>query len=66
MEVVVDYDRCEGHGRCVLAAPEIFRLRDDDDRAEVLLPHPDESLRPKAERAARVCPRQAITVVETG
>jgi ferredoxin len=63
MKVTVDYDRCEGHGRCQAAAPEVFRLN-DNDQADVLLPHPPEELRPKVERAARLCPRQAITVTD--
>lgn len=61
MKVVIDYDRCEGHGRCQSAAPEVFEVR-DDDRAYLLIEEPGEELRPKVERAARVCPRQAITV----
>jgi ferredoxin len=64
VKVVIDYDRCEGHGRCQSAAPEVFEVR-DDDRAYLLIEEPGEELRPKVERAARVCPRQAITV-QTG
>ncbi len=64
MKVVVDYDRCEGHARCMAAAPEVFEVR-DDDRSYVLIEQPGEELRPKVERAARLCPRQAIAIVET-
>lgn len=45
------------------AAPEVFEVR-DDDLSHVILPHPAEALRPKVERAVRLCPRQAITIVE--
>ena len=31
MKVVVDLDVCEAHGDCVIAAPEIFDLGDDDE-----------------------------------
>ncbi len=31
MKVKVDYDRCEGHGMCVLQAPDAFQLDDDGD-----------------------------------
>jgi len=54
---------CEGNARCVLAAPEVFELR-DDDQSYVLIERPGEDLRPKVEEAARFCPRQAITLIE--
>lgn len=63
MRVVVDHDRCEGHARCMAAAPEVFEVR-DDDLSYVILSHPGEALRPRVERAVRLCPRQAITIVE--
>lgn len=31
MKVKVDYDRCEGHGVCVMQAPDAFELDDDGD-----------------------------------
>ena len=63
MKVSVNHDLCEGHGRCQAAAPEVFELQ-DDDQARVLNERPGEELRFKVERAARLCPRQAITVEE--
>jgi ferredoxin len=63
MRVVVDRDRCEGYGRCAETAPEVFELR-DDGQSHVLLAHPGEELRARVERAARRCPRQAITLAE--
>jgi ferredoxin len=63
MKVIVDYDRCEGHGRCVLAAPEVFELR-SDDQSHVLIERPGEELRPKVAQAVRLCPRQAISLIE--
>ncbi len=63
MKVRVDYDLCEGHGRCQAAAPEVFELG-GEDQARVLNEQPGEELRFKVERAARLCPRQAITVEE--
>jgi len=59
MRVVVDPKICEGNGVCVRAAPEVFRLR-DDDVAEVLVAEPGEELRAKVEAAVRGCPRRAI------
>ena len=63
MRVIVDLDRCEGHARCVELAPEVFAL-DDDGLSRVILEHPGEDLRPKVERAVRLCPREAIRLIE--
>jgi ferredoxin len=59
MKVSVDHDRCEGHGKCQSAAPEVFELR-DDDLSYVLIEDVPEELKPKVERAIRLCPRQAV------
>lgn len=59
MRVVVDYDLCEGHGQCAIAAPEVFAVG-DDDRSHVLVAEVGDELRPKVEHAIRRCPRQAI------
>lgn len=62
MKVKVDLDRCEGHARCETAAPEVFRV--EDDISIVLIEEPGEELRHKVERAARLCPRQAVIIEE--
>lgn len=62
MKVVVDQLRCDAHGVCVDACPEVFFLDDDDDVVRVLDDHPDESLRDKVGLAARKCPKAAITI----
>lgn len=63
LKVVVDYDLCEANARCMEVCPEVFEV-DDDDNLNVLIEHPPESLRAKLKEAERVCPRQAITIVE--
>lgn len=63
MKVQVHHDKCEGHGKCEKAAPEVFELR-DDDLSYVLVDDVSEDLKPKVERAIRLCPRQAISWVE--
>jgi ferredoxin len=58
IEVHVDLDRCQSHGECVFAAPDVFELGDDDVlkwNQEV-----DESERAELEEAANVCPMMAI------
>jgi ferredoxin len=61
MRVVVDFDRCESNALCMGAAPEVFEVR-DDDFLYVLDETPPEPLRAKVEDAARLCPKQAITI----
>jgi ferredoxin len=63
MRVVVDHNLCEGNGRCVEVAPQVFELR-DDDRSYVLIQNPPQELRPKIQLAAKFCPRQAIRLTE--
>ena len=63
MRVVVDHNLCEGNGRCVEVAPQVFELR-DDDRSYVLVSSLPEGQRAKMQLAATLCPRQAIRLVE--
>ena len=63
MRIVVDYDLCESNALCVLSAPELFEVR-DDDCLYLLNAFPDESLRAKAQAAAHACPKQAIKIVD--
>ena len=60
MRVIVNTDMCEGHGKCEKAAPEVFKLG-DDDVSTVLLDDVPPALVEKVERAIRLCPRQAIS-----
>jgi ferredoxin len=62
MKVIIDELRCDAHGVCVDACPEVFALDDEDDKVTVLQEEPDESLRASVVRAAQVCPKAAITV----
>jgi ferredoxin len=62
MKVIVDEFRCDAHGVCVGACPEVFALDDEDDQVRLLIEEPDESLREKVEQAAALCPKAAIEV----
>jgi ferredoxin len=67
MRVVIDLDLCQAHGVCQTEAPEIFRVVDrpgEYAHVEVILEHPPEELRAKAEAAERLCPTHVITIVE--
>jgi ferredoxin len=61
MKVMVDRALCEGNGRCVEFAPEVFEVA-ADDKAHLLIEEPAEVIRGKVELAARLCPRQAISI----
>jgi ferredoxin len=62
-KVVIDYNRCESNARCMEVAPEIFEVR-DDDRLYILDEHPPEASRERVLKAVRICPKQAISIVE--
>ncbi|MFC3285916.1 ferredoxin [Litchfieldella rifensis] len=62
MKICVDRDKCQDHGQCVIAAPDIFRF--GEDGTLLYESHVDESLRDSAEEAADVCPEQAITIMD--
>lgn len=62
MKVVVDELRCDAHGICMSACPEVFALDDDDDVVRLLNDQPDESLRASVIRAVQQCPKAAITI----
>lgn len=60
-KILVDFDRCEGHGLCEQTAPEVFRLNDEGE-----LHLTREEVGPKDESsvaaAVRVCPVAALRV----
>jgi ferredoxin len=67
MRVTVDSEICQGHTLCNMAAPELFKLRDDDGHAYVtddgVIPA-DSKSRARARQAAATCPEMAIEIDE--
>jgi ferredoxin len=61
MRVNVDFELCEGNGACMIEAPEVFEVRDDDN-LYVLQETPPEDLRARVNAAVRACPKHAIVV----
>lgn len=59
--IVVDFDRCEGHGLCEQTAPEVFQL---DDEGELRLTGEEVTAEHEGAVAAavRVCPVAALKV----
>lgn len=64
MRVEVNHDLCEGHGKCQQAAPEVFDFHENEDQSYVKVDDVSEELKPKVDRAIRLCPRQAISWVQ--
>ncbi|WP_445527605.1 ferredoxin [Streptomyces cyslabdanicus] len=60
MKVVVDMNKCQDHGQCVFAAPDVFSF--DDAGRLAYVSDPDDELREEVEEAADVCPLQAIRI----
>jgi ferredoxin len=62
VEIVVDHQSCQGHGRCYEIAPEVFGA---DDDGHVILLAPGGQAADAAERAVlavRNCPERALSV----
>jgi ferredoxin len=62
MEIKVNLDVCDAHGQCVIEAPDLFELGDDDEVVTLLDANPPEEMRKLADRAVQSCPVQAITI----
>lgn len=64
MKITIDLDRCQGYVCCVVAAPEVFDVDDDNGTAVLKEETPPEHLLSKVEQAVRDCPTKAITLHE--
>lgn len=62
MKIIVDTNLCEVHGDCVVAAPDVFDIGEDDDVVQVLIAEPGEEHRPAVTQAAKMCPVSAIRI----
>jgi ferredoxin len=71
MKVKVDWDLCEANAVCMDVAPELFKVDDSDAFHHLVKGASDDvsgevpkNLEPKAREAVRLCPRQALSIVE--
>ncbi|WP_420031549.1 ferredoxin [Streptomyces sp. cg28] len=65
MRIVLDRPRCEGHGLCEEAAPDLMHV---DDAGDLVLDHEhvdeaDDAGAALANAAVRVCPVAALRIV---
>jgi ferredoxin len=63
VKVEVDFNLCESNALCMQALPEVFEVR-DDDFLYLLTDEVKPEWTERAQQAARICPRQAITLVD--
>jgi ferredoxin len=61
MRIVVDRDRCDGHGMCEAMAHDYFEL-DEDDAMTVLVESPPEADRARVHAAVQSCPALALSL----
>jgi ferredoxin len=63
IQVKVNLRICEGFANCVVAAPDLFDL-DDDDKVIILEEELDGGERARVEEAIRTCPVSALTIAD--
>ena len=62
MKVKVEGSICQGHTLCAMAAPQVFKLDDEDGHATAISEDVPPELEGSAREAERSCPEQAITI----
>ncbi len=60
MEVRIDEDLCTGCGLCEETCPDIFKMNDDKDIAEIIKTDYDEYDEECIQEAVESCPSEAI------
>jgi len=63
VQVRLDEERCQGHGRCYVLAPVIFAA-DDDGRGMVVTAKVPPGLADLARLGADNCPEDAISLID--
>ena len=64
MRVLVDGDKCQGHGRCYALAPELFESDDFGNAVVVGNGVVPEGMEDRARLAVDNCPEYAIDIVD--
>jgi ferredoxin len=63
IEVRANVRICEGFANCLVAAPDLFDL-DDDDKVIILQGELDDAERARVDEAIRSCPVAALTIAD--
>ena len=61
MHIRLDAERCQGHGRCYVLAPDLFDA-DEYGHCVVLTPDVPSGLEADARTGVENCPEQALTL----
>ena len=61
VKIVLDADRCTGHGRCYSLAPELFDS-DDEGHSVLIAPEVPAGLESQARLAVENCPEACISL----
>jgi ferredoxin len=61
LRIVVDRDLCDANGVCVMKAPLVFAI-DEDDRMRVLAPYPSQAQLENVHAAVQGCPKGALSL----
>jgi ferredoxin len=61
--VLIDPERCQGHGKCILDCPEVFDC-DEAGYGVVTVSSVEEDLRTAVDRSVAGCPEGAITIAD--
>jgi ferredoxin len=61
MRIAVNWSLCDGNGLCVKQAPQLLAI-DENDQLHLLQESFGEEERESAERAAKVCPKAALSI----
>jgi ferredoxin len=62
LKVTVDRDLCDAHGVCVVNAPTVFEIG-EDDQMRLLVTHPTDSQMDGVQAAVRACPKGALGLI---
>jgi sterol 14-demethylase len=62
IRITVDRDLCQGHGDCVLVAPEAFEVDPVERKVRLRIERPDDALRERVAEAVRRCPTGALSI----
>jgi ferredoxin len=63
VRIEADLARCQMNAVCVVIAPKVFDI-DDDDGVQILQEHPDPEQQENAREAVANCPMQALKIVD--
>jgi ferredoxin len=62
VKVVVDEGLCQGHGMCVLEAPDVFELAKHATTVTILAGEIDEAGLADVNQAVKYCPNAALSL----